>query len=318
MGCWKATCGLSNLPIKENDKVVAFLLKEKSLGDLRGGQFANINDLFTPISAPIIGRYDGYGCIKDIEKKYKDLILEQVKSFFKEEALDDKLSIKEGSSSINIENASLEDIIYEFERGNVIQNAGSEIMELYNQSGEFHRGYYFTGLVLFHKDIFDKMVSLKSDSDLYKENYNLAENLEKININKETKNDVLDALMNQIIFKSRLPRSEIKYFDVYVYWYKKAENTKMNKELLDFLRDGLLISTIMDLLNKPWMPQVISSQLEDNYDIFECLNNSIISKISIDDAVEDEEDESECKKEYPNYDMEMINSIAKRFNIDLS
>ena len=96
MGCWKATCGLSNLPIKENDKVVAFLLKEKSLGDLRGGQFANINDLFTPISAPIIGRYDGYGCIKDIEKKYKDLILEQVKSFFKEEALYDKLSIKEG------------------------------------------------------------------------------------------------------------------------------------------------------------------------------------------------------------------------------
>ena len=165
MGCWRATCGLSNLPIKENDEVVAFLLKETSLGNLRGGQFCSINDLFMPISAPIIGKYDGYGCLKNINEKYKDLILEQVRSFFKEEALDDKLLIKEESSSINIETASLEDIIYEFERGNVIQNAGSEIMELYNQSGEFHRGYYFTGLILFHKDIFDKMVSLKSDSD---------------------------------------------------------------------------------------------------------------------------------------------------------
>ena len=317
MGCWRATCGLSNLPINENDKVVAFLLKEKSLGDLRGGQFSNINDLFTPISAPIIGKYDGYGCVKDIEEKYKDLILEQVRSFFKEEALDDRLSIKKECSSINIETASLEDIIYEFERGNVVQNASNEIIELYNQSGEVHRGYYFTGLILFHKDAFDKLVSLKSSSDLYKENYNLAENLEKININKETENDVLDALMNQIIFKSRLPRSEIKYFDIYVYWYRKAKETKMNKELLDFLRDGLLISTIMGSLNKPWMPQVISSQFEDDYDVFGCLNDFITSKIN--DSTDDiEEDDNEDDKKYPDYDLEMINSIAKRFNIDLS
>lgn len=316
MGCWRATCGLSNLPINENDKVVAFLLKEKSLGDLRGGQFSNINDLFTPISAPIIGKYDGYGCVKDIEEKYKDLILEQVRSFFKEEALDDRLSIKKECSSINIETASLEDIIYEFERGNVVQNASNEIIELYNQSGEFHRGYYFTGLILFHKDAFDKLVSLKSSSDLYKENYNLAENLEKININKETENDVIDVLMNQIIFKSRLPRSEIKYFDIYVYWYKKAKETKMNKELLDFLRDGLLISTIMSSLNKPWMPQVISSQFEDDYDVFECLNDFITSKIN-DNTDDIEEDDNEDDKKYPDYDLEMINSIAKRFNIDL-
>lgn len=316
MGCWRATCGLSNLPINENDKVVAFLLKEKSLGDLRGGQFSNINDLFTPISAPIIGKYDGYGCVKDIEEKYKDLILEQVRSFFKEEALDERLSIKKECSSINIETASLEDIIYEFERGNVVQNASNEIIELYNQSGEFHRGYYFTGLILFHKDAFDKLVSLKSSSDLYKENYNLAENLEKININKETENDVIDVLMNQIIFKSRLPRSEIKYFDIYVYWYKKAKETKMNKELLDFLRDGLLISTIMSSLNKPWMPQVISSQFEDDYDVFECLNDFITSKIN-DNTDDIEEDDNEDDKKYTDYDLEMINSIAKRFNIDL-
>ena len=316
MGCWRATCGLSNLPINENDKVVAFLLKEKSLGDLRGGQFSNINDLFTPISAPIIGKYDGYGCVKDIEEKYKDLILEQVRSFFKEEALDERLSIKKECSSINIETASLEDIIYEFERGNVVQNASNEIIELYNQSGEFHRGYYFTGLILFHKDAFDKLVSLKSSSDLYKENYNLAENLEKININKETENDVIDVLMNQIIFKSRLPRSEIKYFDIYVYWYRKAKETKMNKELLDFLRDGLLISTIMSSLNKPWMPQVISSQFEDDYDVFECLNDFITSKIN-DNTDDIEEDDNEDDKKYTDYDLEMINSIAKRFNIDL-
>lgn len=318
MGCWRATCGLSNLPIEENDKVVAFLLKEKSLGDLRGGQFCNINDLFTPISAPIFGRYDGYGCIKDIESEYSDLILEQIRSFFGDDALDDKLSIK-SDSSLNINTASLEDIIYEFERGNVIQYANKEIMELYKQSGEFHRGYYFTGLVLFHRDAFDKLVSLKSSSDLHKENYNLAENLEKINLIIEDGNEALEALLSQIIYKSRFPRSEIKYFDVYVYWYKKSKEKKINKELLNFLRDGLLISTMMDLLNKPWMPQVISSQIEDSNDAFECLNNFISSKInSIEEEIEEEaEEENKSTRDFSNYDLEMINSIAKKFNIDL-
>lgn len=316
MGCWKATCGLSNLPINENDEVVAFLLKEKSLGDLRGGQFSDTNDLFIPISAPIFGRYDGYGCVKDIERKYSDLILEQVKSFFKEDSLDSKLSIKNDSSSINIDTASLEDIIYEFERGNVIENASREIIELYNQSGEFHRGYYFTGLILFHRDIFDKLISLKSSSDLYQENYKLAENLEQIDINNESENEALEILLNQIIFKSRLPRSEIKYFDVYVYWYKKAKEVRINKELLDFLRDGLLISNIMSSLNKPWMPQVLSSQLDDNYDVFKCLNNFISSKIN--NTNDDADDNSERKKDYSNYDLDVINSIAKRFNIDLN
>lgn len=315
MGCWRATCGLSNLPIKENDKVVAFLLKEKSLGDLRGGQFCNVNDLFTPISVPIFGRYDGYGCIKDIESKYSDLILEQVRSFFEDDALDDKLSIKSDSSSLNVNTASLEDIIYEFERGNVVQYANNEIIELYKQSGEFHRGYYFTGLVLFHRDAFDKLVSLKSSSDLHKENYNLAENLEKINLTMKDENEVLEALLSQIVYKSRLPRSEIKYFDVYLYWYKKSKEEKINKELLDFLRDGLLISTIMDLLNKPWMPQVISSQIEDDNDVFECLNNFISSKIN--NVEEEIEEENKSTRDFSNYDLEMINSIAKKFNIDL-
>lgn len=312
MGCWRATCGLSNLPIHENDEVVAFLLKEKSLSELRGGQFHAVDDLYIPISAPIIGKYDGYGSIKDIDEKYSDLILKQVRSFFKENISSDTLSIKSNTSSIDIEVASIEDIVYEFERGNIIQVANKEIIELYAQSGEFHKGYYFTGLILFHKDIYDKLINLKSSSNLFKENYTLANNFKQIDLKKQVSNEKFELLMNQIVYESRLPHSEHKYFDVYMYWYSKEDSVSINLELLDYLRNGLLISSIMEDLNKSWMPQKISSQLNNNYDTFKKLNEIIINKIN-----DSEKKEEENHDRLSSVNLDALKSIAEKFNVDL-
>lgn len=309
---FKATCGLSNLPIHKDDEVVAFLIKEKSLGELRGGQFSNVDDLFIPISAPIFARYDGYGAIKDINPKYKDLILEQVRSLFNTYPVGERLLIKEDTSSIDMSKASLEDIVYEFERGNVIKKVSEETMTLYKESGEFHRGYYFTGIVLFHKDIFEKLIALKINSELHKESYNLAKKFELIDFKKELGEQKFDVLMNQVIHESRLPHSECKNFDVYMYWYKNTQNRTINTELLDYLRQGALICDVMSSLAKPWMPQVIFKDSDES--IVKELNSVINVKINT-----PKQDTSSIKKDsIPNIDLEVMESIARRFNVDLT
>ena len=314
---FRATCGLSNLPIDKNDDVVVFLLKEKSVGELRGGHFFNVDDLFTPISAPIYAKYDGYGSITNINSKYKDLILNQVRNLFNRNIPGDSLSLKENSSKIDIATASLEDIIYEFERGNVIQVASENTIKLYKESGEFHRGYYFTGLIMFHKDVFESFIALNLNDELYKESYELAKNFEKLNLKKELNQDNFNRLIRQVIYESRMPNSKYKNFDVYIYWYINSSDKTINIELLDFLRNSLLISDTMSLLSKPWMPQVISVQEEKNKDIINKLNSIIKEKI--------EKKESEKAKimeimEEPisEMDLDIMKSIAKRFNIDIT
>lgn len=314
---FRATCGLSNLPIDKNDDVVVFLLKEKSVGELRGGHFFNVDDLFTPISAPIYAKYDGYGSITNINSKYKDLILNQVRNLFNRNIPGDTLSLKENSSKINIETASLEDIIYEFERGNVVQIASDSTIELYKESGEFHRGYYFTGLIMFHKDIFEEFIALNLNDELYKESYELAKNFEKLNLKKELNQDNFNKLICQVIYESRMPNSKYKNFDVYIYWYIKSSDEVINIELLDFLRNSLLISDVMSLLSKPWIPQVISVQEEKNKDIINKLNIIIKEKLERKE-LEKEKIMEIIEEPISKTDLDIMKSIAKRFNIDIT
>jgi hypothetical protein len=71
MGCWNGTCGISNLPINAGDEVVAFLIGFYSYNDnpSKSG-YCYINDIATPLTLPIYGRYDDYGGIEDVEDTY--------------------------------------------------------------------------------------------------------------------------------------------------------------------------------------------------------------------------------------------------------
>lgn len=68
MGSWNGTCGLSNLPIQEGDKILLFVLAPtKSHRDLGGG-FSYPTGRYTPIGLPIHGEYNDYGGIEHITK----------------------------------------------------------------------------------------------------------------------------------------------------------------------------------------------------------------------------------------------------------
>jgi len=59
MGCWNETCALSSLPIQEGEEIVLVLLREPCLPDF--------HNLYKPIFLPIIGTYNNYGGIENIQ-----------------------------------------------------------------------------------------------------------------------------------------------------------------------------------------------------------------------------------------------------------
>lgn len=68
MGCWNATCGLSNLPIQAGDDVLLFVLAESKLSsrDRFGGGFSYPNGRYRPIGLPVHGQYNDYGGIENV------------------------------------------------------------------------------------------------------------------------------------------------------------------------------------------------------------------------------------------------------------
>lgn len=70
MGCWNATCGLSNLPIQAGDDVLLFVLAEsnESRRNQYGGGFSCPNGRYKPVGLPVHGQYNDYGGIENITK----------------------------------------------------------------------------------------------------------------------------------------------------------------------------------------------------------------------------------------------------------
>ena len=68
MGCWNETCMVSNLPIESEDEVVLFVL-DRTAGAHVPSTYPS--DQWTPLSTPIFGKYDSYGCIKVDRKEMR-------------------------------------------------------------------------------------------------------------------------------------------------------------------------------------------------------------------------------------------------------
>jgi len=81
MGCYNVSGGLSGLNIEEFDKCVFFPLfpdkdfhSHKHTTNLVSNKGAYI--FYTPFSLPIVGYYDDYGCLKNIEKSANTKMIE--------------------------------------------------------------------------------------------------------------------------------------------------------------------------------------------------------------------------------------------------
>ena len=72
MGCWNATCGLTQLPILHGEKVLLYILKPT---DHREQGRCYPDELFKPYFLPIKGQYNDYGGIEKVEKNIVSKLL---------------------------------------------------------------------------------------------------------------------------------------------------------------------------------------------------------------------------------------------------
>lgn len=79
MGCWNATCGISDLPIFYGEEVVLYIIEKSSKANGNGLGFCYSDDIYEPISPPIYGNYNDYGGIENINKS-ESFIFEYLKS----------------------------------------------------------------------------------------------------------------------------------------------------------------------------------------------------------------------------------------------
>ncbi len=78
MGCWNATCGLTGLPIREGDPVIALFIQDEAFGRIEGSRReltpSYVFQSFTPASFIVRGEYDDYGSV-DLDDANKAKIM---------------------------------------------------------------------------------------------------------------------------------------------------------------------------------------------------------------------------------------------------
>lgn len=81
MGSWNGTCGISHLPIRCGDEIVALLIGRFSYEDSPDySGYCYVNGMYQPLTLPIYCTYDDYGGISNVENPY---VLELIRDNFK-------------------------------------------------------------------------------------------------------------------------------------------------------------------------------------------------------------------------------------------
>ena len=75
MGCWNETCGVSQLPIQQGDKIRVFVLAKSRSHRHGGGGFCENDDAWAPYGFCVQGKYNDYGSIEKVKNNYVTKLL---------------------------------------------------------------------------------------------------------------------------------------------------------------------------------------------------------------------------------------------------
>lgn len=230
MGSWYETCGVSNLPIMDDDEVVLFILEKTNISrGFKINSFMKTTDLYDPICLPIFGKYTGYGDIKDIidedDLVYNHMInLLQLNPEFNKEVL-----------SVN----NIEDLISQIER------------DSFNN----------LNFMLVHKKLYSELVdTVNNQKSYYNETTTKKEELFNT-INDYKTNDELNNLSNELLYSNiGLPNDYIDCTDGRFEYYRDPSliNEKFKNKFVDYISfyEVMATSRIM------WTPQIGSQDME--------------------------------------------------------
>lgn len=264
MGCWNGTCGLSQLPIGAGDDVVLFVLEQKHEG-FGGGinGFCYATDLYAPVMMPILGKYNDYGSVEDMQPGSEHLLeffnreLDKRIFVLKEHIDDDEEDINEHELFANLE-ALIDDI----ERGKVYTK------ERRYPDGTEYKSFF--GLFMIHTAIYKKvMANFKARVPYGKEDtiYRLMyeKNLNKINESREPlEADSLKAMMRDFDMDRIFSYDDAKVnFRLYTDINKLEAMSAI--DLASLVTDFRCFGSCMSLMRKLFIPQAGAGSQSSEY-----------------------------------------------------
>lgn len=134
MGSYYGTCGISQLPIIDNERVALFILERNKMTEAMTNAYINLgggitcsDDLYKPIAIPVYGEYADYGIIKNIED-INDTVLNhlktlEIKSYEEDYEVTDLLTFIEDVERGKIDNFSFM-LIHEELMNNLVKDFG--------------------------------------------------------------------------------------------------------------------------------------------------------------------------------------------------
>lgn len=286
MGSWNGTCGLSQLPIKEGDKIVLFPLLKNKYADNGGAGFTYNYNQYAPISIPVFGEYNDYGGIQKITKNGEFLFSLFQEAVSGEEGQLLALNSKEVERQEAINSTftrtpkDLEELIDVYLREPVYAGVGYMLVleEVYQKTLEevASRINYRSKIAMrSHFTEAAKQFLTEVNEILKTPLETLHEEQKKLRETKEDDSDEYyerwDAIRNQIsihygIYKDAFSQNVfVDYFSDLGksnYMFKKLllqQLVKASKEQQDVLLsdyvDFILFDIVMDLTRKLWTPQ---------------------------------------------------------------
>lgn len=290
MGCWHGTCGLSQLPIKAGEKTALFIIVERGVGRSgSGGGFCYSNDIYTPTSIPIFGKYNDYGSLEEIEHESGDIVFKQ----FLDKITDGSCIVKAGRFK---EDKAIPENIEELL--SMIQESRISVKKSTMRDTEFTISY-----MLIHKNIYDDVLAEMGNRTPYEESFTMREYWEKQftklevkieNLNEkiklmqvdETNKDNLNYLQTKLRLLMRFSDSNLQQacndFGLTRGDFKNMISENISNENTSFkngIIDLLLMHTIFNYARKVWMPQSGAGSQSEEKKIHEVIAKGILKNI---------------------------------------
>lgn len=329
MGSWNGTCGLTQLPIQQGDKVALFVLKRDRFPSTSGGGFVYSYNQYSPICVPIFGEYDDYGGVENIYKNeevaYAHLmyLLEDGKMPYNQKELERQKSI---GPIIDKKPQNLKQFINDFIERGVFEGIGfmmvhesvyQDVLKEMNSRKPYKRTA--TKKQLLMEDLNKYLDESKRKQNLLQEAkeqlYLLKEKREKTveeeKILKQLEETVFKAEMNNF-GRNGNPNNQ-----VFGFYHSYEGNFELLQNLLhmavfhddsdyhESLIDLIMFNHVVNFMRKMWIPQVGTGSGSGEYQLHTVLAYSIVEfekkkfdQLNRDDDYTEEEQQSLTKEEF--------------------
>lgn len=254
MGCFNGTCGLTQLPILYQERIVLVLLV-KRCKDIHGAGFSYPDDIYRPYALPIRGEYDDYGGIEKIDASCAhvfDYILNQIAA---------------GHLVCSSVPSSFAEFLTSIHRGEAHATVlGRDVIEL--------------GAIMFHEEAFDKLIENIGARKPYNKLYTVKQDYEarfdkliqdRSSCEETIQGHLIHNYKENILSKYGLANNFNFILDKYI--------SNQDPNIKDGVIDLMLASTALSLARKAWVPQSGAGSQAMEFRIHEILADFIMDKV---------------------------------------